>query len=66
MLAEMPDACKANPELAYVAIMQNPKAMECIHDDLTYDVDFIKKTIADCPEALQYSIPRVKYLYENG
>ena len=66
MLAKMPDACKANPELAYIAIMQNPAAMECIHDDLTYDVDFIKKTIADCPEALQYSIPRVKYVYENG
>lgn len=65
-LAEMPDECKANAELAYVAIMQNPQAIECIHDDLTYDVEFIKKTIADCPQALEYSIPRVKYLYQNG
>lgn len=66
MLAEMPESCRSNAELAYIAIKQNPKAMECIHDDLTYDVAFIKRTLDECPEALDYSIPRVKYLYNNS
>ena len=66
MLAVMPESCRSNAELAYIAIKQNPKAMECIHDNLTYEVAFIKRTLDECPEALDYSIPRVKYLYNNS
>lgn len=66
LLAEMPDVCRANPELAYIAIKQNPIAMELIHDDLTYDAVFIKKTLSNYPEALKHAIPRVKYLYEHS
>ena len=66
MLVVMPESCRSNAELAYIAIKQTPKAMECIHDNLTYDVAFIKRTLDECPDALAYCIPRIKYLYNNG
>ncbi|NBP04929.1 MAG: hypothetical protein EBV15_01735, partial [Bacteroidetes bacterium] len=65
MLAHMPETIRENPDLAYIAICQNNKAVAFISDNLTYDVNFIKKTIDANPDVLAYSIPRMRYLYNN-
>ena len=65
MLAQMPETIRENPDLAYIAICQNNKAVEFISDNLTYDVQFIKKTIDANPDVLAYCIPRMRYLYNN-
>ncbi len=66
LLKFLSDKIKNNEDLAAIAISQNSKAVEFISDDLTYEVSFIKRVIDANPKTLEYCIPRVKHLYQNG
>ena len=64
-LEYMPQIIKDNCDLAFIAIKQNSEAITFITDNLTYEQDFLKKAIDANPDAINYAIPRIKYLYEN-
>jgi hypothetical protein len=66
LLQFLPDKIKDNKDLAVTAISQNPQAVEFISDNLTYEIHFIKKIINNNQAVLEYCIPRMKYLYQNG
>jgi len=66
LLQFLPDKIKDNEDLAVTAISQNPQAVEFISDNLTYEIHFIKKIINNNQAVLEYCIPRMKYLYQNG
>jgi hypothetical protein len=63
LLKSMPDSIKKNPELAAIAIKQNPEATLFISDELTYNVDFIQKIVHENNKVLEYSIPRMRNLF---
>jgi hypothetical protein len=63
LLLSLPDAVKKNPELAAIAIKQNPEATLLISDELTYNVDFIQKIVHENNKVLEYSIPRMRNLF---
>lgn len=62
----LPESVKNNPHLAAIALKHNPEAILFISDELTYDVDFIKKVVNTNKKVLEYAIPRMKYLYYNS
>jgi hypothetical protein len=66
LLEFLPESVKNSPHLAFIALKQNPEATQFISDELTYNVNFIKKVVNENPKVLEYSIPRMKYLYNNG
>ena len=63
LLKSMPDSIKKNPELAAIAIKQNPEATLFISDELTYNVDFIQKIVNENNKVLEYSIPRMRNVF---
>jgi hypothetical protein len=65
LLEFLPKSVKKNPQLAAIALKQNPSATIYISDELTYDIEFIRAVVNENKEVLEYAIPRMKYLYYN-
>jgi hypothetical protein len=66
LLEFLPESIKKNPHLAAIALKQDPSATLFISDELTYNVDFIRRVVNENNMVLEYSIPRMIYLYHHN
>ena len=65
LLEFLPESIKNNAHLAAIALKQNPAATIFISDELTYNVEFIRRVVNENNKVLDYAIPRMIYLYHN-
>ena len=65
LLEFLPESIKNNAHLAAIALKQNPAATIFISDELTCNVEFIRRVVNENNKVLDYAIPRMIYLYHN-